>query len=235
MMNKPETSEDLEQELPPSKTKVKKQMHDLRDLGKQLTELPKDKWRALGLPENLLEALAEYKRITKFGAQKRQLQYIGKLMREVETAPILAKLDAWNGTSREHTAWLHQVEQWRDRLLEDGAEYKRITKFGAQKRQLQYIGKLMREVETAPILAKLDAWNGTSREHTAWLHQVEQWRDRLLEDGDALTELLANYPLADAQRLRALIRNALKEKELEKPPKSYREIFQLLREIIPAP
>jgi len=172
MKNSPDITTDLEQELPPSKTKVKKQMHDLRDLGKQLTELPKDKWRALDLPENLLEALADYKRISKFGAQKRQLQYIGKLMREVETGPILAKLDAWNGTSREHTAWLHQVEQWRDRLLEDSA---------------------------------------------------------------ALTTLLAQYPQADAQRLRALIRNALKEKELAKPPKSCREIFQLLREIIPAP
>jgi len=171
-MNPSDTTTDLEQVLPPSKTKIKKQMHDLQDLGKQLTELPKDKWRALDLPEALLEALADYKRITKFGAQKRQLQYIGKLMREVETAPILAKLDAWNGTSREHTAWLHQVEQWRDRLLEDSA---------------------------------------------------------------ALTTLLAQYPQADAQRLRALIRNAQKEKELAKPPKAYREIFQLLREIIPAP
>ena len=172
MMNPSDTTTDLEQVLPPSKTKIKKQMHDLQDLGKQLTELPKDKWRARDLPEALLEALADYKRITKFGAQKRQLQYIGKLMREVETAPILAKLDAWNGTSREHTAWLHQVEQWRDRLLEDSA---------------------------------------------------------------ALTTLLAQYPQADAQRLRALIRNAQKEKELAKPPKAYREIFQLLREIIPAP
>jgi len=172
MMNPSDTTTDLEQVLHPSKTKIKKQMHDLQDLGKQLTELPKDKWRALDLPEALLEALADYKRITKFGAQKRQLQYIGKLMREVETAPILAKLDAWNGTSREHTAWLHQVEQWRDRLLEDSA---------------------------------------------------------------ALTTLLAQYPQADAQRLRALIRNAQKEKELAKPPKAYREIFQLLREIIPAP
>ncbi|GAB4115860.1 MAG: ribosome biogenesis factor YjgA [Sideroxydans sp.] len=172
MTNTPDTDAGLQQKLPPSKTKIKKQMHDLQDLGKQLTELPKEKWRALDLPETLLEALTEYKR---------------------------------------------------------------ISKFGAQKRQLQYIGKLMREVETAPILAKLDAWNGTSREHTAWLHQVEQWRDRLLQDGTALTALLAQYPQADAQRLRALIRNALKEQELGKPPKSYREIFQLLREIIPQP
>lgn len=160
------------EELPPSKTKIKKQMHDLQDLGKQLTELSKEKWRELDLPESLFEALVDYKR---------------------------------------------------------------INKFGAQKRQLQYIGKLMRDVETEPILAKMEIWSGNSRQHTAWLHQVEAWRDRMLEEPDALTEFLTDHPEADVQRLRTLIRNALKEKELNKPPKSYREIFQLLREIIPQP
>jgi ribosome-associated protein len=93
----------------------------------------------------------------------------------------------------------------------------------------------MRDIDTAPILAKMEAWSGNSRQHTAWLHQVEQWRDRLIEDDDALTELLAAYPAADAQHLRNLIRNAKKEKELLKPPKNYREIFQVLRDIIPQP
>lgn len=164
--------DELEEELPPSKTKIKKQMHDLQDIGKTLTELSNEKLRELDLPEKLLEALTEFKR---------------------------------------------------------------INKFGAQKRQLQYIGKLMREVETAPILSKLEAWSGTSRQHTAWLHQVEHWRDRLLEQPDALTELLAAHPDADAQHLRALIRNAQKEKEAGKPPKSYRELFQVLRDVIPEP
>lgn len=163
--------DDLE-DLPPSKTKIKKQMHELQDLGAQLTTLSKEKWRELDLPEALLEALMDHKR---------------------------------------------------------------ITKFGAQKRQLQYIGRLMRDVDPAPIIAKLEAWSGTSRQHTAWLHQVEHWRDRLLEDGEALTELLAAHPQADAQHLRTLIRNAQKEKELAKPPKSYRELFQALRDIIPPP
>jgi ribosome-associated protein len=93
----------------------------------------------------------------------------------------------------------------------------------------------MREVDPVPIQAKLDAWNGVSRQHTAWLHQVENWRDRLLEQPDALTELLAAFPESDAQHLRTLIRNALKEKELLKPPKSYRELFQVLRDVIPEP
>lgn len=163
--------DDLE-ELPPSKTKIKKQMIELQKLGEVIANLPKEKLRQLDLPENMMDACAEYKR---------------------------------------------------------------ITKFGALSRQLQYIGRLMRDIDPEPIKAKLEAWNGTSRQHTAWLHQVEQWRDRLIEDDDALTELLAAYPEADAQHLRTLIRNAKKEKELAKPPKNYREIFQVLREIIKQP
>lgn len=172
-MNTRQTHNDeLEEELPPSKTKIKKQMLALQDLGKTLTSLSNEKLRELDLEEDLLVAIMEYKR---------------------------------------------------------------MTKFGALNRQLQYIGRLMRDVEPAPIQAKLDAWNGVSRQHTAWLHQVEQWRDRLIEQPDALTELLAAHPEADAQHLRTLIRNAQKEKELLKPPKSYRELFQVLREIIPEP
>lgn len=172
MNTRQQHNEAPEEELPPSKTKIKKQMLELQDLGKTLTALSNDKLRELDLDENLLDAILEYKR---------------------------------------------------------------ITKFGALSRQLQYIGRLMRDVEPAPILAKLDAWNGVSRQHTAWLHQVEHWRDRLLEQPDALTELLAAHPQADAQHLRTLIRNAHKEKEANKPPRSYREIFQILREIIPQP
>lgn len=161
-----------EEELPPSKTKIKKQMHELRDLGKELTELGKDQLAQLDLPENLRDAIREMKNINKFGAIKRQMQYIGKLMRDVDTAPILAKLDAWKGKSQHHIAYMHQLERWRDRLLESDA---------------------------------------------------------------ALTELFAAHPQADAQRLRTLIRNAQKEIEAQKPPKNFREIFQVLREIIPEP
>jgi ribosome-associated protein len=168
-MNQPQDDEDLV-DLPPSKTKIKKQMLELQNIGEQLADLNKDQLKELELPESLRDAINEVKKMTKFGAINRQMQYIGRLMRDVETAPIIAKLEVWNGTSKQH-----------------------IT----------------------------------------WLHQVESWRDRLLAEPDALTELLAAYPQSDAQRLRALIRNALKEKELLKPPKSFRELFQVLREIIP--
>ncbi|MBI3479576.1 MAG: DUF615 domain-containing protein, partial [Nitrosomonadales bacterium] len=98
-----------EEELPPSKTKIKKQMHELRDLGKELTELGKDQLAQLDIPENLRDAIREMKNINKFGAQRRQIQYIGKLMREVDPVPILAKLDAWKGKSQTHIAYMHQL------------------------------------------------------------------------------------------------------------------------------
>ena len=161
-----------EEELPPSKTKIKKQMHDLQDLGAELVALGKDQLAQLDIPENLRDAIREMHRINKFGAQRRQMQYIGKLMRDVETAPIIAKLNAWKGISQQHTGYMHQLERWRERLLESDA---------------------------------------------------------------ALTDLLSKYPEADAQHLRTLIRNAHKEREANKPPKSFREIFQVLKEIIPEP
>ena len=161
-----------EEELPPSKTKIKKQMHELQELGAELVGLGKDQLAQLDIPESLRDAIRE----------------------------------------------MH-----------------RINKFGAQRRQMQYIGKLMRDVDPAPIVAKLNIWKGVSQQHIGYMHQIERWRERLLQEGNALTELLAAYPETDAQRLRTLIRNAHKEREAGKPAKSFREIFQVLRDTIPEP
>ena len=72
--------DDNEEELnlPPSKTKIKQQMHDLQDIGEQLVELSADKLKQMDLPERLFDAVHEMKRINKFGAQRRQMQYIGR-------------------------------------------------------------------------------------------------------------------------------------------------------------
>src|SRR3989338_3321851 len=164
--------DDEELDLPPSKTKVKQQMLELQDIGAELVALGKEQLAQLDLQETLRDAIRE----------------------------------------------MH-----------------RINKFGARSRQMQYIGRLMRGVDPAPIVARLNAWKGCSQQHTAHLHQLERWRDRLLESDGALTELLAAYPQTDAQHLRALIRNAKKEQESGKPPKNYLEIFQALKEIIPEP
>ena len=102
----------------------------------------------------------------------------------------------------------------------------------ARRRQMQYIGRLMREVDPAPIRDKLAAWDGVSKEHSAKLHLIERWRDHLLEDEAALEEFMREHPGADSQRLRSLIRGAAAERDAARPPKAFRELFRLLRDIL---
>lgn len=106
----------------------------------------------------------------------------------------------------------------------------RMRKHEAQRRQLQYIGKLMRLEDSAPIRAALDALAGVSIAANQHLHQLERLREELLTDeAAALSQIIAQYPQADLQHLRQLRRNALKEKAQNKPPRAYREIFQILK------
>ncbi len=101
------------------------------------------------------------------------------------------------------------------------------------KRQLQYLGKLMRRAEVEPIEEALARIQGNHAEEKALLHRSERWRDRLIEEGDgALGELLDEYPQADRQHLRQLIRNAQREQKAGKPPKSAREIFREIRDLV---
>jgi ribosome-associated protein len=102
---------------------------------------------------------------------------------------------------------------------------------------MQFIGKQMRGLtpeQVAAIQKTVDGWKGLSKAQTAALHALERQRDRLLTDDQALTDLIAQHPSADAQHLRTLIRNARKEQEQNKPPKAYREIFQILKDLQPS-
>jgi len=107
----------------------------------------------------------------------------------------------------------------------------RIKSHEGRRRQMQLIGKLMRSVEPEPIRAMLDAFNGASKAETARMHRLERLRDAFLADESALTEIMNTWPQADSQHLRTLRRNALREREQMKPPRSYREIFRALREL----
>jgi len=108
-----------------------------------------------------------------------------------------------------------------------------IKQRGARKRQLQFIGKLMREVDIDPIQQTLDDLKGVSAQAIAKQHAIEQWRQRLIDEGDeALQELLDNWPAMDRQHVRQLIRSAQKEAAAAKPPKAFRELFKYLREFM---
>jgi ribosome-associated protein len=151
-----------------SKTRKKREMHELQTLGVALTRLPDSQLETIKIPEKLREALLEAKRIKSHEGKRRQMQYIGRLMRDVDPAPIRSRLA---------------------------------------------------EVE------------GHSAQATARHRRLETWRERLLADDAALTEFAAAYPVAALQALRTSIRNARKEQKEGKPPRAYREIFRILKDI----
>lgn len=161
----------LNAEEPISKTQLKAEADQQQALGVRLTELPKDKLLKLDLPDEVVTAVLDSKKITANGATRRHKQYLGRLMREIDNAPILEQLARWDG---KHTA------------------------------------------------------------ENAYFHGLERWRDRMIENVDVLAEFIALYPQTDIQQLRTLIRNAQKELAAGKPPKSSREIFRILREITQA-
>lgn len=107
-----------------------------------------------------------------------------------------------------------------------------IDSHGARRRQMQYIGKLMREVDAVPIRAQLAAVEGGSAQERARHQRLEHWRVRLLEDDAALTEFAQEHPAADLQQLRTLIRNTRREQAEGKPPRASRELFRVLREAV---
>lgn len=169
-MDTTEPQIDDDADVAPSKTRRKREMAELQDLGEALVGLPADRLAEMTLPDALRSAVEEARRIRKFGALRRQFQYIGKVMRGVDA-------DA--------------------------------------------------------IRAQLDTLQGHSRAHVAWLHRLERWRERLLHDEQAVGEFVAAHPAVDVQHLRTLLRNARREHESGRPPRAYREIFQLLKDLVP--
>ncbi len=126
-----------------------------------------------------------------------------------------------------------------EKLKDAVVEAKRITNFEGKRRQMQYIGKLMRKVDPAVLeamRAALVEQNSGSAQENLVLHQAETWRDRLLASEDAFAEWLTHCPGTDSQQPRALIRQARKDAVPEKPGaavrhgRAYRDIFQIVRE-----
>lgn len=116
--------------------------------------------------------------------------------------------------------------------LQDAVELaQRLKHREGRRRQLQYIGKLMRNIDTDEIVEKLAFFNQEGELYRQHFHQLERWRDRLLAEGDAvLNELVQQHPILDRQHLRQLIRLAQKEAQQSKAPATARKLFKYLRE-----
>lgn len=159
----------------------------------------------------------EYERPSK-SELKRQMTVLQKLGEELVNE------------ARDRVKRVPMPEDVRDAIL----ECQQIKDHEGRRRQLQYVGKKMRtldEEEVAAIQRTIDSWKGLSKADTANMHAMERRRDKLLTDDKALTVLLSENPELDVQHLRTLIRNARKEQAENKPPKAYREIFQILKQI----
>jgi len=121
-------------------------------------------------------------------------------------------------------------------LLPHIRECRRITAQIAHKRQLQYLAKQMRREDDEVLEAirdALDEKGEAARREVAAMHRVEAWREKLLAEGDAaLAQLLDEYPHADRQSLRQLVRNTLEERKRNKPPRAFRELYRELRELL---
>jgi len=153
---------------------------------------------------------------------KSKSQFKREMIALQEMGEELVRLNA------EQLAKLPLTDELRDAVLAAQGMHAR----GARYRQMQYIGRLMREVDPAPVQEALDIVRNRHNRATSLLHRLEKWRDKLIAgDHEALEEVFAAFPDADRQHLRQLVRNAQKEDEAQKPPKSSRELFRYLREL----
>ena len=152
-----------------SKTRRKREMRDLQDVGAALVALSEGELARLGLPESLLDAVLACKRITKHEARRRQVQFIGKLMRNVDAAPIAERLRA------------------------------------------------------------LDA---PTQRDTALLHLAEKWRQDLIGDPGAMARFKQEFPEADQDHLANLVKGALEERRTSRPPKFFRELFHAVNALV---
>jgi ribosome-associated protein len=111
----------------PSKSQLKREMTALQDLGAELVELSRERLAKIEMPERLRDALLDAQRFTKHEARRRQMQYIGKIMRDIDAAPLRAAMDEIKGVSEAANIRQHQLERLRTRLMEDEAVFSEVA------------------------------------------------------------------------------------------------------------
>ena len=116
-----------------------------------------------------------------------------------------------------------------ERLVDAVIAARSITAWGARKRQLQFVGKLMRDVDPEPVRRRLDLWARGHDVDSERQHALERWRERLLAEPGALDELASEFPRADRDRVRSLVARAQEERVRGAPPHAYRELFRALK------
>ena len=160
---------EMEQDVTVSKTRRKQEMHALQSLGETLARLPGEQLSRLDLPDSLRDAIVQARQISQRGALRRQLQYIGRLMRDADADHIRNQLES--------------------------------VQAGAVK-------------------------------DVAILHRAERWREQLLNDEDSVAKFVSAFPSTDIQKLRTLLRNTKRETEQQRPPRHFRELLRAIRQTL---
>lgn len=119
-----------------------------------------------------------------------------------------------------------------ERLRDAVVACRDITKHEGRRRQIQYIGRIMRNVEAGPIAEQLARLDAPTQRHTALFHLAEKWRKELMDDADAVARFVEEFPGADPIRLRSLIEAARAEVDAERPPRKYRELFHVVNAVV---
>ena len=126
-------------------------------------------------------------------------------------------------------------------LREAMLDLRRITAHGARKRQASYVGKLLRDVDTEPLRKALLVWHAHKARDVRALREIEQWREKMINSEAGWTEWTSRYPQGDSKQLRALVRDARRDREMSKVTgesgngRAFREMFKILREALLAP
>jgi ribosome-associated protein len=130
--------------------------------------------------------------------------------------------------SPELLARLDLPEMLRDAVM----ECKRFTRHEAVRRQMQYIGRVMRDIDAGPIAEQLARMKAPTHRDTALFHAAEKWRKDLIEDDEAVERFVQQFPGADLHQLRGLVERAREEDRASRPKRSSRELFHVLNAIV---
>ncbi|WP_415882019.1 ribosome biogenesis factor YjgA [Neptuniibacter sp. QD34_54] len=153
-----------------SKTDVKKQMHALQDLGAKLTKLNKEQLDKLSLDDRLRSAIDEFHRIKSNGAQKRHLQFIGKLLRTEDSEEIEQAIGLFEAGHQAHTQAFHKLERWRDRLIGEGNSALQAYVAEHKNADIQHLRQLIRNAQKEQKLEKPPA---AARKLFKYLREVD--------------------------------------------------------------
>lgn len=162
------------------------------------------------------------------GMEKSEDEFISKTRRKKDATALQDVGAALVRLSREQIARIPMPEALREAVL----ECQGISKHEARRRQMQYIGKIMRKVDCGPIVEHLEALETPSKKQTALFHVAEKWRDELLADPNAIERFAREFPHADAKRVNALAEAARAERAAKRAPKHVRELFHAVNAVV---